>query len=195
MLKVLLSMAMARKVWGLSRTRDRKGKVVRRLLKPYVMCIHTDAGAGRENMWILIAEKWARKPRVYVGYAPTIRSGRTGLLVYEDNDSRRKRSKRGGVAQERALPASGDEGWVYSEELGDWFRVRKLTARECLRLMDVRESDIDKMMSLDAKGKRCVSDAQLYKCAGNSICVQPMMLTLENIFFGDGEEEQRTLFD
>lgn len=45
------------------------------------------------------------------------------------------------------------------------YRIRKLTPKECLRLMGVRHSEIDK---IKASG---VSESQMYKMAGNSIVV------------------------
>lgn len=42
--------------YGLSRSRDEKGVVVSRPLNPYVNCIHTCVGGGRENMWVLVLE-------------------------------------------------------------------------------------------------------------------------------------------
>lgn len=42
--------------YGVSRSRDKKGKIVKRELKDYTMCIHAQVGCGRENMWVLIAE-------------------------------------------------------------------------------------------------------------------------------------------
>ena len=51
-------------------------------------------------------------------------------------------------------------------------RVRKLTPKECLRLMGLNDSDIDKIQSTG------VSNAQQYKMAGNSIVIQ----VLEGIF-------------
>ena len=42
--------------YGVSRSRDKKGKIVKREFKNYTMCIHAQVGAGRENMWVLIAE-------------------------------------------------------------------------------------------------------------------------------------------
>lgn len=50
-------------------------------------------------------------------------------------------------------------------------RIRKLTPRECWRLMGFTDEDFD-------KAKEVNSDSQLYKQAGNSIVVQ----VLENIF-------------
>lgn len=44
------------KAFGLSRSRDSKGKIVSRPVNPYVNCIHTSAGGGYEDMWILILE-------------------------------------------------------------------------------------------------------------------------------------------
>lgn len=48
---------------------------------------------------------------------------------------------------------------------GQDFRIRKLTVREVFRLMDVDDSDIDKLMAAG------ISNTQLYKMAGNSIVV------------------------
>ena len=52
------------------------------------------------------------------------------------------------------------------------YRIRKLTSRECFRLMGVSEEDIDKIKSAD------ISESQQYKMAGNSIVVP----VLEGIF-------------
>lgn len=51
-------------------------------------------------------------------------------------------------------------------------RIRKLTPKECWRLMAFTDSDIEKCMSIG------ISNTQLYKQAGNSICVT----ILEGIF-------------
>lgn len=48
------------------------------------------------------------------------------------------------------------------------YRIRKLTERECLRLMDVEEEDIDKMAAVN-------SATQMYRQAGNSIVVNVMV--------------------
>ena len=54
------------------------------------------------------------------------------------------------------------------EELkGKKFRIRKLTPRECFRLMGVDDCDIEKM-------KKANSNSQLYKQFGNSIVVDVM---------------------
>ena len=65
--------------------------------------------------------------------------------------------------------------------------IRKLTERECFRLMDVNESDIDK---IQASG---VSRSQQYKMAGNSIVVACMEGIFRNLFSNE-EVETLTLF-
>lgn len=42
--------------YGLSRSRDHKGAIVKRSLMPYVNCIHTMVGAGWKTMEILVVE-------------------------------------------------------------------------------------------------------------------------------------------
>lgn len=67
------------------------------------------------------------------------------------------------------------------------YRIRKLTPRECFRLMDVCEADIDK---IQASG---VSESQQYKMAGNSIVVACMEGIFRNLFSNE-QEEMTTLF-
>lgn len=52
------------------------------------------------------------------------------------------------------------------------YRIRKLTAKECLRLMGVSDEDTQKMKEAG------ISENQLYRLAGNSIVVP----VLEGIF-------------
>ena len=52
------------------------------------------------------------------------------------------------------------------------YRIRKLTPKECFRLMGVTDSDVDKIRDAG------ISESQQYKMAGNSIVVQ----VLEGIF-------------
>lgn len=61
---------------------------------------------------------------------------------------------------------------IIDKNMAKIYRIRKLTPRECFRLMGVSDSDIDK---IKASG---VSESQQYKMAGNSIVVQ----VLEGIF-------------
>lgn len=56
------------------------------------------------------------------------------------------------------------------------FRIRKLTPRECYRLMDVPEKYIDRLL---ASG---ISKSQHYKLAGNSIVVSCLYHIFKNLF-------------
>ena len=82
------------------------------------------------------------------------------------------------------------KGWEYVQfEDGrrGWVRLRKLTPRECFRLQGVRERDIDTLLSAG------ISDSQLYKLAGNSICIDCMVGIFRNLFTTE-EVEQFSLF-
>ena len=67
----------------------------------------------------------------------------------------------------------GNEPCVVNE--GDP-RIRKLTAKECWRLMGFDDSDFEKAASTGA------SNTQLYKQAGNSICVNVLEEIFKNLF-------------
>ena len=54
------------------------------------------------------------------------------------------------------------------------YRIRKLTPRECGRLMSVSDEDIDKMAAVN-------SNTQLYKQFGNSIVVDVMCAMFKNL--------------
>lgn len=56
------------------------------------------------------------------------------------------------------------------------YRIRKLTPRECFRLMGMKDDDIDK---IQAAG---ISNTQQYKMAGNSIVVDVLEAIFKNLF-------------
>ena len=61
------------------------------------------------------------------------------------------------------------------------FRIRRLTPLECMRLMNVSDSDIDK---IQAAG---ISESQQYKMAGNSIVVSVLEGIFTQMFRADPE--------
>ena len=80
-----------------------------------------------------------------------------------------------------------------SELKGKKFRIRKLTPRECFRLMGVDDKDIDKMQAAG------VSNSGQYKLAGNSIVVDVLFHIFRKMFIEtdqdfDGTPTQLTLF-
>lgn len=73
------------------------------------------------------------------------------------------------------------------------YRIRKLTPRECFRLMDVDETDIDKIQQAG------ISNTQQYKLAGNSIVVSCLYHIFRKMFTeteneNQQENQQLTLF-
>ena len=49
-------------VYGLSRSRDRKGNIVKRNLNDVVNCLHASCGGGWEDMWVLVVEVYDEEP-------------------------------------------------------------------------------------------------------------------------------------
>ena len=76
------------------------------------------------------------------------------------------------------------------EELkGKKFRIRKLTPKECFRLMGVDDNDIDRMQ---ASG---LSNSAQYKLAGNSIVVDVLYHIFRKLLVEtQNEDTQPTLF-
>lgn len=71
------------------------------------------------------------------------------------------------------------------------YRIRKLTPRECFRLMGVDDADIDKIQGAG------ISNSQQYKMAGNSIVVDTLCYILRKLFVDKGCEtecHQQSLF-
>lgn len=64
-------------------------------------------------------------------------------------------------------------GW---SEIDKYFRIRKLTAKECFRLMDVSDNDIEKIQ------KAGICKTEQYKMAGNSIVVSVLYYIFKNLF-------------
>ena len=100
------------------------------------------------------------------------------------------------------------------EQLLEYFsrriRVRKMTPREAMRLMDVDDSDIDKIMNATetvtlkngtVKTKKAISKTSVYKLAGNSIVVSVLYHIFRTMFIPNQPENnhqtviQPTLFD
>lgn len=65
------------------------------------------------------------------------------------------------------------------------FRIRKLTPRECWRLMGVKDEQFDKLHD--------ISNSQLYKMAGNSIVVDVLIGIFKNMFMPEEQEQKGQL--
>lgn len=130
----------------------------------------------------------SREPRVFAENAPTLRADRQGLkvairtankqgfdmatdgdgidLAYPDSKTRRGRV---GHGVSKTIMTSDSMGTLETD--GANYRIRKLTPKECWRLMGFADEDFEKAAKLN-------SNTQLYKQAGNSIVVD----VLYNIF-------------
>lgn len=91
------------------------------------------------------------------------------------------------------------------------YAIRKLTPKECFRLMGVRDNVIGTMQSSNAqaaellpdwkgKGKpedMAVSASQQYKQAGNSICIDVLAYLYQSLFYPTPKprKQQLSLFD
>lgn len=91
--------------------------------------------------------------------------------------------------------------------MGKIYRIRKLTPRECFRLMGVSDLDISKIQNypfvydeptgdfyppeeeMDMKDvrKQMISESQQYKMAGNSIVVQVLEGIFTQLFRADSD--------
>ena len=73
-----------------------------------------------------------------------------------------------------------------AQDIEQDFRIRKLTERECYRLMDVAEEDIDKLLASD------ISKSQHHKLTGNSIVVACLYHIFKNLFSNDNDVAEGT---
>lgn len=106
-------------------------------------------------------------------------------MSYPESKTRRGRVQEGRKVSP-TLMASGEGSCLYEGKVEQSYRIRKLTPKECFRLMGVSEGDIEKIQNSG------VSQSQQYKMAGNSIVVN----VLEHIFrkmFVETEQESQQL--
>lgn len=135
-----------------------------------------------------------RPARHYDKTSPTIRADRQGLkvairtanqkgydlaengdgidLAYPQSQTRRGRV---GHGVSKTLMGMDSMGTL------DNYRIRKLTPKECWRLMGFADEDFE-------KAEKVCSNSQLYKQAGNSIAVNVLMGIFNNLLGGKHED-------
>lgn len=166
---------------AVSYTRDKDGKVTDLHLNDVYNTIHTGTGGGG-NTDCYIAE-----PRVMqVGnlYPDTenFKNRTMGRLYSSDGLSPTINYCGGGDREPKILTQK-------RTDFGNQYRIRKLTPRECFRLMGVSEANIDKLLNAG------ISNSQLYKLAGNSIVVDVLYHIFRKMFIEtQNESQQLTLF-
>ena len=159
---------MERDYFGYGRRRGVDGKVERRFLNEYTNSLHGQVGHARENMEVLVAES---KDVIEVGKLSSSQNSRVIDAM--------------GISY--AMTNGEKDGAPKIVETT--YRIRKLTPRECFRLMGVDDKDID---TIQASG---VSNSQQYKMAGNSIVVDCLYHLFRKMFTEtQSEDRQLTLF-
>lgn len=108
------------------------------------------------------------------GYIP-MEIGGVCDFSYPNSDTRRGRVQEGGTVAPTLT--CGVENSLRRIEYN--YRIRKLTERECFRLMDVPEEYID---LIQAAG---ISRSQQYKMAGNSIVVDVLVAIFRQLLIGN----------
>lgn len=147
----------------LTYTRDEKGKVINRRAVDIANTIHTSTGSGGNT------DSFVLEPNMFTSELDT-----NGTNEEPFND----------VCVEVVLKEKINNVKAIQD-----YRIRKLTERECFRLMGVSEADIDKIQ------KSGVSKTQQYKMAGNSIVVDVLYHIFRKLFVEkENENEQLTLF-
>lgn len=96
-------------------------------------------------------------------------------IAYPNSNTRRGRVCEG---KANTLSTSPQQAVITEDSNMDNIRIRKLTPRECWRLMGFDDEDFNKARAVN-------SDTQLYKQAGNSIVVNVLEAIMSNMFRGD----------
>ena len=148
---------------AVSYTRDSKGKTQNKHLNEIVNTIHSSTGSGGNTDCFVAEPQVQQKDNLVVEPLNPYKDGtcRTIKAQYQQ-------SSRANFVRQDGLGATG--------VVQNRYRIRKLSPRECFRLMDVDENVIDK---IQAAG---ISNSQQYKLAGNSIVVACLEKIFEQMF-------------
>ena len=111
-----------------------------------------------------------KEPQISDGTAPTLRAETHGNLPKVVQKARG--FNEGGSHD--LCPQISASSWQENNFLHNRYKIRKLTPRECGRLMGVSDEDISKMAAVN-------SNTQLYKQFGNSIVVDVMCAMFQNL--------------
>ncbi len=149
----------------------------------------------------------SRDTRIYKEYSPTLRQNCNGLKVANGEEETEINPKLvGGIGEKNfgkqyrqgnriydsdeiamalnAQPIGNAGGYSYlyaveEEQPKIRWRIRKLTPKECIRLMNFTDRDYEAMA-------KYVSNSAIYKAAGNSIVVACLIAIFSSLFLEDG---------
>lgn len=156
-------------------TRDSKGKVISRRLSDIANTVHGSTGCGGST------DCFVAEPKII----------QVGNLADEKgfkNPQRGRVYNPIGISPNINTMGGGNLQPKIIEDFAN-YRIRKLTPRECFRLMGVSEKDIDNIQ------KSGISKTQQYKMAGNSIVVDVLYYIFKKMFVDKScEDTQLSIF-
>ena len=153
-------------------TRDCRGKIVDRHPVEVANCVTAAKRDNTQNYVVVPANTKDGEIKCELGGVVDI--------AYPTSTTRRGRVQEHGTVAPTLT--CGCEGSLARIETP--YRIRKLTERECFRLMGVRDEDSDKI-------RAAVSKSQCYKLAGNSIVVDVMVRIFDQLLFGNKNKNQQ----
>lgn len=139
-------------------TRDSKGKVVKRSLRDISNTVTTFTGSG------CTTDMYVAEPKIAASRGQGEFNQQHNML---------------------AVPELRMEDGCLVDKDGRRYRIRKLSPTECFRLMDVDDSDIEKMKQAG------IAKTNLYKLAGNSIVISCMYHLFRKLFIEKENESQQ----
>ncbi len=193
-------------------TRDDKGSVTSRHGKEIAGTLHTSTGGGGNT------DQFVKEPVIGSMQANAMRGSIDGVspclteamgmgggqipMIVQNGHGFNK----GGIYSEVAPTVTSSAFQNNNLVMITRYRIRKLTERECFRLMDVSDSDIDKIEAHRIKvtlknGKvkeKPIPKSAKYKLAGNSIVVSCLYHIFHQMFIAEPPEPkpiQKSLFD
>lgn len=189
--------------YGIGRSRDRVCRISSIRLLSHVNCLNTSVGSGSTldslvytpriiQVGNLYPDKEQYKNRsagrIYSkeGCSPTLRSAsggnKTPIII-----SRPRGYNTGSIST--VCPTITSSSFEHNNTVLNEQGIRRLTPRECFRLMDVQDNDIDKLLSSG------LSNTRLYSLAGNSIVVNCLYFIMKNLFIEKQMPQQLKLFN
>ena len=157
-------------VLGWSRSTDDEGKEV---IKRYPVKVANCVTAGKRDN----TQNYVVEPMI-------------GAMRGRNTDNPSERGRSNGKYQQRfELNENGTSNTLTGVQkdnivLEPTYRIRKLTERECFRLMGVTDENSDKIRAV-------VSKSQCYKMAGNSIVVDNLLYIFEQLLIGNKNHFQQ----
>lgn len=165
-------------------TRDCKGKVISRRLTDIANTVHGSTGSGGSTD-CFVAEPQVLTPK-RTEYGKVLRKDYDAGRIQESRHNMTELEPRTDGICNTITTVQKDN--LLMEDFVN-YRIRKLTPRECFRLMGVSEEDIYKIQSSG------ISNTQQYKMAGNSIVVDVLYHIFRKMFVDkECELQQLSLF-